>query len=303
MAKLSKSRRSAIPPLSSAFSNPRRGHSRPRNRARSDVYEYQPQKVRRADIRISFDKEEATEHNSDDDTTSSMRKPRLIGETVEDEEIPSGDDEELDSDAAFEESDEERFAGFSFPKARQHFYHFIVALNAKVLYDQSRGKTLPKKPSDDDATGRSEVDLAEDESMEDSEGGDDPESYIDVLDVLDGRADSSEEEGPSTGNPPAGIEAAAVTEEEEMMEEGPEEEEEQDSILSADGDVNPNALEGLEKFVSSLETSRKRKGDPTTAFLPRKKRVLEEMTTSGVEGEFATTTYGTSNVICRARCA
>jgi hypothetical protein len=47
-----------------------------------------------------------------------MRKPRLIGENVEDEDIPSEDDEELDSDAAFEESDEERFAGFSFPKVR-----------------------------------------------------------------------------------------------------------------------------------------------------------------------------------------
>jgi U3 small nucleolar RNA-associated protein 14 len=126
MAKLSKSRRSAIPPLSSAFLNPRRGHSRPRNRARSDVYEYQSEKVRRADIRLSLDKEEATEHGgrtSDDDTTSNMRKPRLIGEIVEDEEIPSEDDEELDSDAAFEESDEERFAGFSFPKVRQHFIH------------------------------------------------------------------------------------------------------------------------------------------------------------------------------------
>jgi len=47
-----------------------------------------------------------------------MPKPRLIGETVEDEDISSGDDEDIDSDAAFEESDEERFAGFSFPKVR-----------------------------------------------------------------------------------------------------------------------------------------------------------------------------------------
>jgi U3 small nucleolar RNA-associated protein 14 len=140
------------------------------------------------------------------------------------------------------------------------------------------------------------VDLAEDESIEDLEGGDDPQNYIDVLDVLDGRADSSEEEGPSTGNQPAGSEVAAVSEE-EVVEEG-HEEEEQDSILSADGDDNPNALEGLEKFVASLETSRKRKGDPTNPFVPRKKRVLEEMTTAGVEGEFAATVSGTSNAMC-----
>jgi len=47
-----------------------------------------------------------------------MRRPRLIGESVEDEDVPSEDDEELDSDAAFEDTDEERFAGFSFPNVR-----------------------------------------------------------------------------------------------------------------------------------------------------------------------------------------
>ena len=69
---------------------------------------------------LSLDQEEVNEHglNSNDDMTSNTHKPRLIGETVEDEEIPPEDDEELDSDAAFEESDEERFAGFSFPPVR-----------------------------------------------------------------------------------------------------------------------------------------------------------------------------------------
>ncbi|KAH9082258.1 Utp14-domain-containing protein [Lactarius deliciosus] len=82
------------------------------------VYEYQSQKVRRANVPLSLDKEEANEHgfDSDGDLAANIRRPRLIGESVEDEEIPSEDDEELDSDAAFEDSDEERFAGFSFPK-------------------------------------------------------------------------------------------------------------------------------------------------------------------------------------------
>jgi len=57
-----------------------------------------------------------------------MRKPRLIGENVEDEDIPSEDDEELDSDAAFEESDEERFAGFSFPKVRRSPFLLFTTL-------------------------------------------------------------------------------------------------------------------------------------------------------------------------------
>jgi hypothetical protein len=117
MARLSKNQH---PPLSSRPSTSKRRANRLRNFTRSDVYEYQSHKVRRAHISLSLDKDEAHEHGaaSDDDTDSNMRKPRLIGENVEDEDIPSEDDEELDSDAAFEESDDERFAGFSFPKVR-----------------------------------------------------------------------------------------------------------------------------------------------------------------------------------------
>ena len=105
----------------------RGGQNTPRNPARSDVYEYQTQKVRRANIPLSLDRDEENEHgfDSDGDLVANVRKPRLIGEDVEDEKIPSEDDEELDSDAAFEESDEERYAGFSFPKVRHILmFHF-----------------------------------------------------------------------------------------------------------------------------------------------------------------------------------
>lgn len=105
----------------------RGGQNTPRNPARSDVYEYQIQKVRRANIPLSLDRDEENEHgfDSDGDLVVNVRKPRLIGEDVEDEKIPSEDDEELDSDAAFEESDEERYAGFSFPKVRHILmFHF-----------------------------------------------------------------------------------------------------------------------------------------------------------------------------------
>ena len=107
----------------------------PRNPLRSDVYEYQSQKVRRANVPLSLDKEEANEHDfdSDGDLVANIRKPRLIGESVEDEEIPTEDDEELDSDAAFEESDEERFAGFSFPKVRYILILPFFVLNACVI--------------------------------------------------------------------------------------------------------------------------------------------------------------------------
>ena len=41
-------------------------------------------------------------------------RPRLVGENDDDSGIGEDEDEEIDSDAAFEESDEDRFAGFSF---------------------------------------------------------------------------------------------------------------------------------------------------------------------------------------------
>lgn len=119
----------------SSNSRRRRGQNAPRNPLRSDVYEYQSQRVRRANVPLSLDKEEADEHGlgSDGDLVADIRKPRLIGESVEDEEVPSEDDEELDSDAAFEESDEERFAGFSFPKVRH--VHFLPSIALSLLRD------------------------------------------------------------------------------------------------------------------------------------------------------------------------
>ena len=82
----------------------------------------------------------------------------------------------------------------------------------------------------------------------------------------------------------------------EAEEDAREEQEELDSMLSADEDVNPKALEGLEKFVSSLETSKKRKGDINDAnnSLPRKRRFMEERTAVGIEGEFTAVTSSTS---------
>lgn len=75
-----------------------------------------------------------------------------------------------------------------------------------------------------------------------------------------------------------------------------EEEEGADPSWSADEDVDPNALEGLEKFVSSLETSKKRQGDNDIAdtSLPRKKRLVEERTMTGEEREFAAPPSGSS---------
>jgi U3 small nucleolar RNA-associated protein 14 len=80
------------------------------NRLDNDIYEYAPEKTRRSKIALELDREEEAGFGGEDDDMEDMRlRARLIGD---DEKLPSDDDEEIDSDEAFEESDEERFAGF-----------------------------------------------------------------------------------------------------------------------------------------------------------------------------------------------
>ncbi len=136
----------------------------------------------------------------------------------------------------------------------------------------------------------------------DSEEIGDTRDYVNVLDVFDGRANDSTEEVPPTNHAHAESQGGSsadtdVNEENDTeAEEGAREEEEPDGMLSADEDVNPSALEGLEKFVSSLETSKKRKGDSnaTNNSLPRKRRFVEEKTAVGIEGEFTAVASSTS---------
>lgn len=87
----------------------------------NDIYEYKHEKTRRSKITLDLDKDEAAVLGGDDDEDDSNggrggTQARLIGEHEENEMIASEDDEDIDSDAAFEESDEDRFAGFSFAK-------------------------------------------------------------------------------------------------------------------------------------------------------------------------------------------
>jgi U3 small nucleolar RNA-associated protein 14 len=146
-----------------------------------------------------------------------------------------------------------------------------------------------------------------DENDSDSSTGSDSGDYVNVLDVFDGRADSIIEEAlPANHAHPnsQGIGSNTNTDAEEGKDTEVEEvedapgEEEPDGMLSADEDVNPSALEGLEKLVSSLETSRKRKGDTdvTNNSLQRKRRFMEERTAVGIEGEFTAVASGMSSL-------
>lgn len=88
----------------------------------SDVYEYETEKVRRSKVKLQLGRDELAglgQGSEDEDDDAATRKgkgtrPRLVGERDDDDKIDDDEDEEIDSDEAFEESDEERFAGFNF---------------------------------------------------------------------------------------------------------------------------------------------------------------------------------------------
>lgn len=108
-----------------AFGYAKRQSRKAKNHASvDDVYEYEPGKSRRSNVRLELDKDESKEFGiaSDgeigDNVDREALRARLIGEAEEDDVIASGDDEEIDSDGAFEESDEERFGEFFTRKVR-----------------------------------------------------------------------------------------------------------------------------------------------------------------------------------------
>lgn len=96
-----------------------------------DLYEHvQQNKGRRAKVGLDLDRDEAKEFgvglDGGDEEDREQLRARLIGEIEDDEEIASDEDEEIDSDAAFEESDEDRFAGFFSSKVSyfQVMFHY-----------------------------------------------------------------------------------------------------------------------------------------------------------------------------------
>lgn len=54
-------------------------------------------------------------------SSEEWQQTRLIGEDDDDERLDSADDEDLDSDAAFDDSDEERFVDFFSNRVRYTF--------------------------------------------------------------------------------------------------------------------------------------------------------------------------------------
>lgn len=175
--------------------------------------------------------------------------------------------------------------------------------NADSLCNQARGKTSHRGPVRDEDLDSPEIDDNDDDNSMGSDEIGDSRDYINILDVLDDRADDTTEEALPADHAHAenqgsrlGINIDVEEENNTEAEEDAREEEELGSMLSADEDVNPNALEGLEMFVSSLDTSKKRKGDNDAAnnSLPHKRKFMEERTAVGIEGEFTAVASGTS---------
>ncbi|KAK0451758.1 Utp14-domain-containing protein [Armillaria borealis] len=251
-----------------------------------DVYEYAPDAVRRSKVKLDLDRDEDFSGIPDGDDEREQLRARLIGENEDDEMIDSEDDEDIDSDAAFEESDEDRFAGFFSRKKK----------------GKAKTKTKP-------AVRFADVDLNEDEDMgeekkdgsdadEDEEGEDD--EFIDVLDILDGRGEpdnGTDNEAQLSSSkkptPPTPARARENAEGRDTEEEEEEESDEEDPFTPSDEDeAAPEALENLQNFISTLDTSSKKR-KPSAEDLPvdappRKRRILKERTEAGEENEFRT---------------
>ncbi|KAL5494847.1 hypothetical protein ACEPAI_309 [Sanghuangporus weigelae] len=282
-----------------------------------DVYDYQPGKNRRGGITLTFDEDEtrgARYENDelDDEDEQSRRRPRLIGEGEEDERIASDDDEDIDSDAAFDESDEEQFAGSNFKqekfakskrssrrKAGKNVHFAEVNLDEGELRSQ------------EDAISRDSEDEGNEELEENGEDGE----FMDLLDVLDGRADaylgdeedvqeSKNELSPSKGEAGELISKATDSEEEEAESEDDSDEEERIYASQEDED-DATALDMLDQFVSGLETTGKRKASDedekmeesgALAQARKRKRLIRDRTESGMENEFSASAAGPSKL-------
>ncbi|KAI0640105.1 Utp14 protein-domain-containing protein [Trametes polyzona] len=308
-----------------------------------DVYEYQQEKVRRAKVKLQLEKDEmlgagGAQSGSEDEEegTSGRRRdttrPRLVGENDDDDVIGEDEDEEIDSDEAFEESDEERFAGFSF----SHKKKASTKSKPKKKAAQARAVRFAEvdlnEDSDEEAAQVGGGDISEEEDEgdseedEDEEEAGDPSEFIDVLDVLDGRGEPESEEDhgevereadsaktlhrrKSKGDADQDEEndSGESSDRSEDEDEEDDSEDEDDRMASAsedeDAEEDDTALQELENFVSGLDAGQKRKApdeddgkDGDEGKRARKRRLLPERTELGAENEFAAAPGGKLNL-------
>ncbi|KAJ7653290.1 Utp14-domain-containing protein [Mycena polygramma] len=256
-------------------------------------------KPRRETVDLEYDYgEDGADGREKDSEDDERREPRLFGEG---DKIESEDDEEIDSDAAFEDLDgaADGFAGVFGRKKTP----------TKKKKRPVRFADVDLNEDDDIAMGGADSEVEQEEDL-------DSDTYIDILDVLDGKGevyneDSDEETAPAPKKPPIPLRepvaAASFSNSDEDLEEDEEDEgdsggdDEDDEDLSMqddddeDIDTSPEALSALHTFISGLPSdappppSAKRKAPADAdSSAPRKKRALppKERTQAGAEGEF-----------------
>ncbi|CAE6366140.1 unnamed protein product [Rhizoctonia solani] len=242
-----------------------------------DVYEYSTGKVRRSGVGLSLDREEETGFGKDSDDEDGglddvKEKLRLrIANADEDGVVGSDEDEEIDSDGAFEdESDEERFANFKFKDSKGK---------------AGKGKAKPTEKSTK-VSFAVDVDLNED-SDSDDEPTPKPITHSSDSDERDEDSEEEEEEDADAGTT---VELSKMLEGDAQSESDPEEDPESDAEPSAASDDDPDADIKLADFISTLDTSsKKRKLEEGSADKASKKRaILQDRTEAGPEGEFGT---------------
>ncbi|KAK7695122.1 hypothetical protein QCA50_002312 [Cerrena zonata] len=287
----------------------------------ADVYEYQPEKTRRSKVKMQLGRDEIDgardDHSgSEDGHDPRGGRPRLVGESDDEGGIASDEDEEIDSDAAFDESDEERFAGFSFSNKKGQNKQ-----KSRKSRTTPSSKALEIDLNEDEDGDESESplqqqeDADEDQSEEEEEEEGEPEDFIDVLDMLDGRGPpgSDDEQGETPIDPEAQPKvrqsgSAQSEDEDEVMQEEHDESsdesddeetrpapEDDDVSASEDEDAVGASLQDLQSFITNLDAGQKRKvpddesvqANESGETRRQKRRILKEHTEAGEENEFA----------------
>jgi U3 small nucleolar RNA-associated protein 14 len=169
-------------------------------------------------------------------------------------------------------------------------------------------KNLPEvdlnEDSDDLASDADSADKPEEDADEEMEDGD-AENFFDILEVFDGKADVDDDAPAMRAKeniqvPISGVsDEVSELEEDGMSEDEQEEQDEEEYAISAsDREASPEALAELETFLSKLDPAegKKRKSDDAlaTQSLLKKRRLIEERTEAGAEGEFGVSTGGES---------
>ncbi|KAK1223331.1 hypothetical protein PQX77_013808 [Marasmius sp. AFHP31] len=297
------------------------GEGKSADRFDDDIYEYAPEQesdtrtARRSKVALDLDKDEELgagfgfggDGEQDMDVDDLRMKARLLGEG---DTVDTDDDEEIDSDAAFEESDEERFAGFFGGKKKGSKSKKGTKQKSKVRFAEV---DLNEDEEEDEDLGRQKPVADGSESSEEEEESGEDDEFIDVLDILDGRGEPQDEDEDtakvSKVSPPKQKPQDSEDGSDDGQDEDDEDEDEEDdenisiSLSDAEDDA-AGALDDLQNFVSSLDpsstTSKKRRaddgeehsGEPTETTQPKKRRILKEQTEAGEENEFRTRSAG-----------